>query len=137
MSVHLAEKIVHPVEFGGLNITVETIRKDGRILQTLEFDGRIDDANTDLISTNFLNDFKPSPKNYILILSHLEYVSSTGILILYSVINRILDGGGRVAIGGIHPFLRKVFDMLGLPGDIKIFDTVSRAKNSPSWQSHL
>lgn len=66
----------------------------------------------------------------ILDLSELEYINSTGVAILFSIFYRLQNDGQRLLIGGLHPFLRRVFSLMDLPDELVVLDSVEEAKGT-------
>lgn len=66
----------------------------------------------------------------ILDLSQLEYINSTGVAILFSIFYRLQNDGQKLLIGGLHPFLRRVFSLMDLPEDLLVLDSLEEAKGT-------
>lgn len=61
-------------------------------------------------------------------LSRLEYINSSGVAILFSVFFRSQQNGHRLIIGGVHPFLRRVFNLMDLPDGLVVLDSLAEAR---------
>jgi anti-anti-sigma factor len=63
-------------------------------------------------------------------MAELEFINSTGVAIIFSILSRATDNGGRVVIGGINPFLRNIFSLMELPSGLDVQETIEEAKKS-------
>ncbi len=61
-------------------------------------------------------------------LSRLEYINSSGVAILFSVFFRSQQNGHRLIIGGVHPFLKRVFNLMDLPDGLVVLDSLAEAR---------
>jgi anti-anti-sigma factor len=63
-------------------------------------------------------------------LSDLTYANSMGVAILIALYYRVKENGGEMLIGGIHPFLDRVFRLMDMPHDFIMHETMEEAKLS-------
>ncbi len=54
----------------------------------------------------------------------LEYISSAGLRVLLSARKQLLPKGGTVALAGLQPLVREVFDMTGFSKLFPIYTTL-------------
>lgn len=67
------------------------------------------------------------PKRYVLDLTELEYVNSTGLNLLIGMFTQARNSGGELTIGGISPKVKKLMVMTKLDSIFKIYDSVADA----------
>jgi len=90
--------------------------------------GRITNSNSFDLNHRIHRVFENGQYNVILDLSKLEFINSTGIAILYSLFSRARDNGGKIVIGGLHPFLRNIFGLMEMPAGMDVEETVEDAR---------
>ena len=57
----------------------------------------------------------------------MEYTSSAGLRVLLSTVRRARSGGGDLRLAGTNPDVKKVLDLSGFSGILKLFGTVDDA----------
>ena len=62
--------------------------------------------------------------------SYYEYINSTGVAILFAFFFKVKENQGHLFIGGMHPFLERVFELMEIPGEITMCETLEDAKNA-------
>lgn len=67
---------------------------------------------------------------FVLDLSDLTHVVSSGIGVLIAFRERTKKTGGALAIGGVHPRIMKIFQLMSLDAFFPIFESVERALSS-------
>ena len=68
----------------------------------------------------------------ILDLSELKFINSVGVAVLFSIFHYQQQNNYQVCIGGMHPFLQDVFDLVYLPPEVIICESVEQAKQKLS-----
>ncbi len=63
-------------------------------------------------------------------LSNLTYANSMGVAILIAFYYRVKENKGEMLIGGIHPFLDRVFRLMDMPRDFIMYETMEEARLS-------
>lgn len=102
-----------------------------RVVSIVIFDGKITNGNSYDLNKKLHRLFSGVTEATVLLdLSMLEYANSTGVAIFFSFYYRIRENRGSVLIGGFHPFLRRVFGLMDLPSDFRMFETLEDAKNA-------
>ncbi len=107
----------------------ELTTQNNKKIQQIKFKGKISNDNGfelnkkfhDLINNNYF---------VILNLSELEYINSTGIAIIFSMFFKCQENKGKLVIGGIHEFIRKVLKIMTLPDGFEIYPTLEEALKS-------
>lgn len=67
------------------------------------------------------------PNKYLMSLSELEYVNSTGLNLIIGMFTQARNSGGELVIGGISPKVKKLMIMTKLDSIFKIYDSVEEA----------
>ena len=57
----------------------------------------------------------------------MDYTSSAGLRVLLGTVKRARSGGGDLRLAGPNPDVRKVLDLSGFTGILKVFETVDDA----------
>lgn len=60
----------------------------------------------------------------------VDYTSSAGLRVLLGTVKRARSGGGDLRLADTNPDVRKVLDLSGFTGILKIFETVDDAVSS-------
>lgn len=116
------------IEFPELKINLRKEIVGDSIVDIVSFDGRISNSNSYDLNKDFHRLFSGIQGACVILdLSALQYVNSTGVAIFFSFFYRIRENSGRIMIGGFHPFLRRVFSLMDLPSDFKMFETLEDA----------
>ena len=95
----------------------------------IRFIGKISNSNSYELNRRIHN-LADYGQTLILDLSRLEYINSTGVAILFSIFFRLQQDGHRLVIGGLHPFLRRVFSLMDLPEELLVLDSLDEAKST-------
>lgn len=101
----------------------------GRV-KLVSFEGKITNSNSYELNRRFQQIFEDENYDLIIDLSKLDYVNSMGVAIIFTLFYRSRDRGGRACIGGVHPFLAKVFSLMELPEGLKVFPGKDEALKS-------
>ncbi len=104
------------------NIDVQT-RDSATIIKP---EGRLDTVNSALFNKKTEPVLEDS-KNLVIDLSSCDYLSSSGIRSLMTVMKIITGKGGNLMIAGISDEIFQVLEMTGLHNVFKIFDTTEKA----------
>ncbi len=63
-------------------------------------------------------------------LSHLEYISSSGLRVLLAAIKRVKKEQGDIRLACLQPSVKEVFDIAGFTQLFRLFDKEEEAVNS-------
>ena len=118
------------LEFQDLTIEQSKESANGTAVEVLCFQGRIHNSNSFDVNRKIHHIFSGNNFNLILDLSELEYINSSGVAMLFSIIYRVKENEGKISIGGLHPFLHNVFNLMDLPPRLKIYDTLEEAREA-------
>ncbi|MCB1167072.1 MAG: STAS domain-containing protein [Leptospiraceae bacterium] len=115
------------LEFPELKVGVEEKELGGNSIRVVKLTGRITNSNSQDFNRKFYKLLESTGQSMIFDLTDLDYINSTGVAILFSIHYRARENGGRLIIGGIHSFLRKVFGLMDLPPELKLYPTLEEA----------
>lgn len=118
------------IEFKELAIQIDVKKITDKEIKIIKFSGKISNNNGFELNKKFTDFFSDQNYNIIIDLTELSYINSTGIAIIFSMFFKCQDFNGRLVIGGIHEFIRKVLAMMTLPEGFKIYNTVEQALES-------
>lgn len=97
--------------------------------------GRIDHAHADAfqaaLDPHLAACVQKAPA-VVLDFSGVEYISSVGLRVLMIAARRVAAQGGRIAIAGLQPLVREVFEISRFNLVLKVFDTVEAAAGAPA-----
>jgi anti-anti-sigma factor len=78
-------------------------------------------------------------RRFVVDLSATEYVSSAGLRVLLMLAKKVSGGAGRLALCGLNPQIREVFDIAGLGALFQIRETrdeaLAAAESAPAERS--
>lgn len=118
------------IEFLGLTVNILQEKIGKNCIDLISFHGRIDGQNAYKLNRQAHNSFFKWDKDIIIGLADLEYINSVGIAILFSIFHRQKENNKQVAIGGIHPSLKQVFELVHLPPQVLVLDNLKAAKQA-------
>jgi anti-anti-sigma factor len=118
---------LEPWEFPELELQFERDDSLAESVIIIRFIGKISNSNSYELNRR-IHHFGDYGQTLILDLSKLEYINSTGVAILFSIFFRLQKDGYRLIIGGLHPFLRRVFSLMDLPEELLVLDSLDEAK---------
>ena len=84
------------------------------------FEGKIGNNNSYEINRKIPQLFNAEDGHCVLDLEKLEYMNSTGVAILFSLYFRIKESGKLFLIGNLHPFLKRIFNLMDFPEGLEI-----------------
>ncbi len=99
-------------------------------VKVVSFEGKITNSNSYELNRRFLQIFDDGVFNIVIDLSKLDYVNSTGVAIIFTLFYKAAEKKGRVCIGGLHPFLNKVFSLMELPDGLVVYSSIDAALDS-------
>ncbi len=116
------------LDFQDLRLLQVTEKVNGKPTEIIQFEGKITNSNSFNVNRKIYRIFEADNYNLILDLSKLEYVNSSGVAMLFSIFHRVKENSGKIVIGGVHPFLYNIFNLMDLPPQMDIYDTLDEAK---------
>ena len=120
---------LEPWIFPELELQFERDTSLSESIVIIRFIGKIGNSNSYELNRR-IHHFADYGQTLILDLSRLEYINSTGVAILFSIFFRLQKDGYRLLIGGLHPFLRRVFSLMDLPEELLVLDSLEEAKGT-------
>ena len=118
------------IDFSDLKLEqVKTVIK-GKPVVIIHFRGKINNENYHALNRKIYGFANGQDYNLILDLSRLEYINSSGVAILFHLFSRVHKNNGRVLIGGVHRFLRRVFSLMDLPPEVRIYEDLKEAESA-------
>ncbi|OZI63393.1 STAS domain-containing protein [Bordetella genomosp. 11] len=75
--------------------------------------GQINSANAAAVESELLSHVDNGERKLVLDLSGLDYISSAGLRVMLLVAKRLKQQAGALALCGIQPHVREVFDISG------------------------
>jgi anti-anti-sigma factor len=115
------------IELKDLTIESSELKKNDKTIKYLKFIGKISNENGFELNKKFPEFFEDGNYHIIVDLSELNYINSTGIAIIFSMFFRCNDNKGKLVVGGIHNFIKKVLAIMTLPDGFKIYSTKEEA----------
>jgi len=116
------------LEFSELQVHISTETINGKSVEMVKFAGKVTNSNSYDLNRKIYKIFESNNYNVILDLTDLEYINSTGVAILFSIFYRVKEHDGKIVIGGVHPFLQRVFGLMELPAGLETFEALDDAK---------
>ncbi len=101
---------------------------DSREVTVVVFEGKIDGQDAYKLNREVHRILPKWKTDIIMDLSNFSYTNSVGIAVLFSIFHYQQQNNRRVLIGGMKPFLRDVFELVYLPPEIIVFDSLEQAK---------
>lgn len=114
--------------FPELEIRAEDVRTGPNPVHILHFHGKITNQNSYTLNRKIPRLLEKNPTRLILDFEKLEYMNSTGVAIFFSICYRVRENEGRVVVGGMHPFLRKIFGMMEMPAGLEVLSSIADAR---------
>ncbi len=118
------------IDFESFYFETEICHQGDVNIVVVSFCGKISNNNAFDISRKISEIFEDKIYNVILNLSSLEYINSMGVALLLTVIRTIDQKNGKIVIGGINHFLETVLNLIEIPKEVMIYDSVDKAKAS-------
>lgn len=112
------------------DLVIRLTPASGGGVKVVSFEGKITNSNSYELNRRFQQIFEDEDYDLIIDLSLLDYVNSMGVAIIFTLFYRSRDRGGRACVGGVHPFLAKVFSLMELPDGLKVYADREEARKS-------
>ncbi|MEI8393649.1 MAG: STAS domain-containing protein [Rhodospirillaceae bacterium] len=109
---------------------VETPGGGGVVI--IEARGRVDSNSAKAFEEKLLGAIAPSEPRIVVDCSQLDYVSSAGLRVLLMAAKRAKTNRGKLALCGLKPHVRDVFDVSGFTGIFSIHSTRESALTAVS-----
>lgn len=80
----------------------------------IKLDGEVDIYTSPKMKEVLIDSLKEKDIDILIDCSNLEYVDSTGLGVLISVLKRVRESENKIIITNLKPNIRKLFDITGL-----------------------
>jgi len=90
-------------------------------------EGQWNSGNAAETETEILNHLLAGENRLLLDLSGLDYISSAGLRVVLVVAKRLKQSAGRLALCGMRPHIREVFDISGFLTILNVTDSREQA----------
>ncbi|NIZ03795.1 STAS domain-containing protein [Thalassospira lucentensis] len=102
-------------------------KSDGDI-QIIVMTGRLDSSSAGEAESNVKRVLDLGATKLLVDMSDLAYISSAGLRVVLIAAKSLHKAGGAMAICGMSPSVREVFEMTGFLKILQVFDTETEAK---------
>ena len=92
--------------------------------------GSVDGLTAEPLQQVFTRELEAGHHQLVADFSAVDYTSSAGLRVLLGTVKRARSGGGDLRLAGANPDVRKVLDLSGFSGILKLFETVDDAISS-------
>lgn len=106
---------------------MEIVESNDNGVITLQVNGRMDASSSPALERRVLELVDGGERRLVLNLAQLDYISSAGLRVLLVAAKRLSAGGGKLAIAGLQPQVKEVFDVAGFSSILKIFGDAESA----------
>ena len=121
--------IPQQLDFTGLQVHFAQDQVGDQQIDIITFEGRIDNENCVNLNRKIHAPLSGLQQVTILNFTQLQYTNSTGIAILFSIFHRQKEKNGMLLIGGIHPFTKEILELVHLPLELPVLETIEDAKD--------
>ncbi len=98
----------------------------GKVL-VLKPEGRLDSNTINAAETEMFGFLETGETRVVLDLSNLDYISSSGLRLVLMMGKRLGFKGGKLALCGLKPHIREVFEISGFISILTVVDTRAEA----------
>ena len=117
------------IEYEGLKVELSQEQlHNQKWVDIAVFEGSINHNNSYKLLRAALNKFFKWDNDIILGFENLKYMNAVGIGVLFAIAYNQGDHNKQLMIGGKHPNLDKVFDLLSFPSEMLFFKSIEAAK---------
>ena len=89
--------------------------------------GRLDTTNVQETENELRSFALGEPRKIVIDLSRTEYVASAGLRVILQMTRDLMKNGGAIALAGLKPPVRKIFEMAGFTSIFRICATQEEA----------
>jgi stage II sporulation protein AA (anti-sigma F factor antagonist) len=89
--------------------------------------GRLDVTSAKHFEDKILTEIESGDRRFVIDLAQLNYISSSGLRVLYRVSAKLKEKGGRIVLCRLSDDVRRVFDIVDRAGDFRVFITRDEA----------
>jgi stage II sporulation protein AA (anti-sigma F factor antagonist) len=89
--------------------------------------GKLDITTAKHFEDKMLTEINSGDRRFIIDLAQLNYISSSGLRVLYRVSAKLKEKGGRIVFCRLNDDVKRVFDIVDRAGDFRVFITRDEA----------
>jgi anti-sigma B factor antagonist len=109
---------------------METSVEQLGVVFTVHIAGSVDGLTAEPLQQVFTRELEAGHNQLVADFSAVDHTSSAGLRVLLGTVKRARSGGGDLRLAGTNPDVRKVLDLSGFTGILKVFETVDDAVTS-------
>ena len=94
---------------------------------TVHISGSVDGHTAEDLQHVFSSEVEAGHHNVVADFGAVDYTSSAGLRVLLATLKHTRSRGGDLRLAGLHPEVRKVLDLSGFTGILRVFATVDEA----------
>ena len=94
---------------------------------TVHISGSVDGLTAEDLQHVFSSEVEAGHHNVVADFGAVDYTSSAGLRVLLATLKQTRSRGGDLRLAGPNPEVRKVLDLSGFTGILRVFDTVDDA----------
>lgn len=94
-------------------------------LLVMQLNGRLDAHTAKIFEDRLIPSIEQGQKKILVDFSELDYISSAGLRVLLLAARKLSEAGGKIALCGMKPMIKTVFDIAGFSAVFPIFTTVA------------
>ena len=98
----------------------------------LALSGKLDATTAKHFEDKILTEIDSGERRFVIDLSQLSYISSAGLRVLYRVSAKLKEKGGRIVFCRLSDDVKRVFDIVDMAGDFRVFITREEAMENLS-----
>jgi anti-sigma B factor antagonist len=105
-----------------------TSTQEGGIL-VMAVTGRLDALTSKELETLLLAPIEQGARQVVIDFAEMDYISSAGLRVLLLAARKLSDAGGKIALCGLKPAIKTVFDIAGFSTIFPIYGSQPEARN--------
>ena len=94
---------------------------------TVHIAGSVDGLTAEPLQQVFAHELEAGHHHLVADFVAVDYTSSAGLRVLLATVKQARSGGGDLRLAGTNPDVKKVLDLSGFTGILKLFGTVDDA----------
>ena len=111
-----------PPGYKGRCMKIAKVEKEGIVC--LKIDGRLDAKTASEAETTVKEVLREGRRQLLFDLSGMDYISSAGLRVILMAVKELRSKKGKVALCGLTPYVKEIFDVSNFSSIIPITDTV-------------
>ena len=93
----------------------------------LALSGKLDVTTAKQLEDKILTQIDSGDSRFVIDFAYLNYISSSGLRVLYRVSSKLKEKGGRIVLCRLNDDVKRVFDIVDRAGDFRVFITRDEA----------